>query len=77
MGGMFSLVKVRKGQQPGDFKDPGWFKQPPGTQAFEWTGALLEPARFQAEGGQAMPAQNMPAKDIEVQVRKPRTHSGH
>jgi hypothetical protein len=49
MGGMFNTVKVRKNQKPGDYKDPGWYKQPPGTQAFEWTGALPEPARFQSE----------------------------
>ena len=71
MGGMFSMLKVRKDQPQGDYTDPGWFKHPAGTVAFEWTGALAEPARFKAEGASAMPAQNMPAKDIEVQVRKP------
>jgi hypothetical protein len=39
--------------------------------AFEWNGALPNPARFAAEGGGSMPATNMPAKDIEVRVRKP------
>jgi manganese oxidase len=77
MGGMFSMLKVRRDQKPGDYSDLGWFKQPAGTQAFEWTGSLVEPARFAAEGGPAMPAQNMPAKDIEVQVKKPKSHSGH
>ena len=28
MGGMFSMVKVRKDQKPGDYKDPGWFTHP-------------------------------------------------
>ena len=32
MGGMFSMVKVRKDQKPGDYKDPGWYKQPAGSQ---------------------------------------------
>ena len=77
MGGMFSLLKVRKDQKPGDYKDPGWYRLPPGTAAYEWTGTLPEPARVQAEGGQAMPALNMPAKEIEVQVRKPLGHAGH
>ena len=77
MGGMFSVLKVRRDQRPGDYKDPGWFRQPSGTRAFEWTGALPDPARFAAGGGKATPAQNMPAKDIEVQVRKPQGHSGH
>ena len=75
MGGMFSMLKVRKDQKPGDYKDPGWYKHPPGTVAYEWngglTGALANPARFASEGGQSMKAQNMPAKEVEVQVRKP------
>ena len=70
MGGMFSVVKVRKDQKPGDYKDPGWFKHPPGTVAYEWTGALAEPARSQSGGGHLMPSENMPAKNIEVQARK-------
>ena len=77
MGGMFSVVKVRRDQPRGDYKDPGWYKHPAGEVAFEWTGALAEPARFKAAGNAAMPAKNMPAKEVEVQVRKPNSHSGH
>ena len=71
MGGMFSMLKVRRDQQPGDYRDPGWFKQPSGTQAYEWTGALAEPARFAAEGQGTMKPVARPAQDIEVTVRKP------
>ncbi|MGH8856799.1 MAG: copper oxidase, partial [Polaromonas sp.] len=71
MGGMFSMVKVRKDQKPGDYKDPGWYQHPTGTVAYEWTGAMPNPARFAAEGGQSMKVQNMPLKEVEVQVRKP------
>ncbi|MBI3524763.1 MAG: copper oxidase [Betaproteobacteria bacterium] len=71
MGGMFSVLKVRKHQKPGDYKDPGWYKQPEGTVAFEFTGDLSEPARFKAEGGQSMPLLKQPAKEVEVQIRKP------
>ncbi len=39
MGGMFSVVKVRDDLKAGDYKDPGWYRHPPGTQAYEWTGA--------------------------------------
>jgi hypothetical protein len=39
MGGMFSVLKVRKDQKPGDYKDPGWYAHPPGTVAYEWTGS--------------------------------------
>jgi hypothetical protein len=40
MGGMFSVVKVRQGISAGDYKDPGWYENPPGTQAYEWTGEI-------------------------------------
>lgn len=38
MGGMFSVVKVRDGISAGDYSDPGWYQNPHGTQAREWTG---------------------------------------
>jgi hypothetical protein len=44
MGGMFSVVKVREGIAAGDYTDPGWYENPPGTQAWEWTGALPDHA---------------------------------
>ncbi|WP_308365923.1 MULTISPECIES: copper oxidase [unclassified Microbulbifer] len=34
MGGMFTLVKVRDDLEPGDYRDPGWYKAPPGTVAW-------------------------------------------
>ena len=80
MGGMFSMLKVRKNQAPGDYSDPGWFKHPPGTVAYEFQGDLAEPARSHSGGKPSMTGLNMPAKDIEVQVRKPKastSHSGH
>jgi hypothetical protein len=40
MGGMFSVVKVREGISADDYSDPGWYENPPGTQAWEWTGEL-------------------------------------
>ena len=46
MGGMFSVVKVREGLASGDYKDPGWYKHPPGTATYEYTGpnnALANP----------------------------------
>ena len=69
MGGMFTTVKVRREQKPGDYSDPGWFRHPPGTVAQEFTGQLPEPTR-----AKAAPA----AADVEVRVRKPASgHSGH
>jgi FtsP/CotA-like multicopper oxidase with cupredoxin domain len=48
MGGMFTVVKVREGLAPNDYKDPGWYKHPEGTVAYEFTGpstALGSPPR--------------------------------
>ena len=84
MGGMFTTVKVRRDQKPGDYKDPGNYKQPPGTQAFEWTGALPEPARFKAEqmaGSAPVPGLNNPPVDTPPpaipSVRKPMGNMKH
>ena len=78
MGGMFSVVKVRKEQKPGDYADPGWYRHPPGEVAYEWTGALPDPARLKAEGRGSMPPLAKPASDTEVMVRKPSGgHAGH
>jgi manganese oxidase len=74
MGGMFSVLKVRRDQPRGDYSDPGWFEHPPGTVAYEWTGALPDPARFKAEANAAqgsMPPAANPARQVEVKVRKP------
>jgi hypothetical protein len=71
MGGMFTTVKVRRGLARDDFRDPGWFRQPPGTQAYEWTGAPLAATRAPApaaSGDSAAPVLN---------VRKGSTHHGH
>lgn len=77
MGGMFSVIKVRRDQKPGNYKDPGWFKHPAGTVAQEYTGALAEPARKNSQGGQSMPRISQPSTPTEVQVRKPNGHEGH
>jgi hypothetical protein len=72
MGGMFTMVKVRRGLGAGDYRDPGWYPHPKGTQAYEWSGALPEPKRpAPPQAGAA------PGPEIEVQVRKPTGHGGH
>ena len=38
MGGMFTVVKIREGLARNDYKDPGWYKAPKGTVAYEWRG---------------------------------------
>ncbi len=38
MGGMFTTLKVRKGLAKDNYKDPGAYKHPKGSVAYEWTG---------------------------------------
>ena len=45
MGGMFTVVKVRPGLATTDYSDPGWYKHPEGTVAYEWAGDPLPEAR--------------------------------
>lgn len=68
MGGMFTLLKVRRDQKRGDYADPGWYRHPQGTVAREWTGELPAPARTSAPA----PAKKSPP----MQVRKPGAHHG-
>jgi len=74
MGGMFSVVKVREGLARNDYKDPGWYKHPPGTVSYEWKGESLAPA----PQAKSQPAKRAAQADREFQVRKPSGgHSGH
>ena len=67
MGGMFSVVKVRDDLRPGDYRDPGPYKHPAGTVAYEYTGQLQEATRaaFIAPG------------KTNLSVRRPAGHAGH
>ena len=76
MGGMFSMLKVRRDQKPGDYRDPGWYKQPAGSQAYEWMGPVAEAPRATTHGGMSMPANGKPVNQ-ELTVRKPGKHAGH
>jgi hypothetical protein len=72
MGGMFSVLKVRADQKPGDYSDPGPYRQPPGTQAREWTGNTtpgLNPGAALRASGPAAPAN--------ASAHKPSGHGHH
>ena len=69
MGGMFTLLKVRRDQKPGDYRDPGWFKHPAGTVAYEFTGEPPAPSR--------PPQAGTDKSKVELRVRKPGAHDGH
>jgi hypothetical protein len=68
MGGMFSVVKVREGLAKGDYKDPGWFKHPEGTVAFEAKGQKLGEAPRAAPPDSGVQSAEWRVKD----PRKPR-----
>ena len=70
MGGMFSVLKVRQEQKPGDYTDPGWFQHPAGTVAREYTGPVADPVRPAAPS-------TTDANTHPLQVRKPGAHSAH
>jgi FtsP/CotA-like multicopper oxidase with cupredoxin domain len=55
MGGMFTTVKIRKGLARNDYKDPGWYRQPPGSGAYEWTGAPQSITRAPAQAAASSP----------------------
>jgi FtsP/CotA-like multicopper oxidase with cupredoxin domain len=42
MGGMFTTFKVRSQLGANDYRDPGWYRHPKGTVAYEWQGAPLD-----------------------------------
>ena len=71
MGGMFSVLKVRKEQAPGDYKDPGWYQHPKGTSAYEYQGTVDAPLRQQAE------TDPMEKNKIELKAIKPHHHQDH
>jgi hypothetical protein len=75
MGGMFSVVKVREGLAKNDYKDPGWYKHPAGTESYEWTGAA--PIAESADS-KSKRAGKSSAPEHEVRVRKPSgSHGKH
>jgi hypothetical protein len=63
MGGMFSVVKVRDDLAKGDYKDPGWFKHPEGTVAYELKGAKLGEAPRAISPDSGVKAAEWRAKD--------------
>ena len=74
MGGMFTTLKVRKGLARNDYKDPGWYKHPAGTLAYEWSGeqaAMPEVTTAPDARTSAKPGETV------LKVRKGSGHGGH
>jgi len=70
MGGMFTVMKVRDDQPPGDYRDPGWYRGPEAKRARRVDGntKLAEPVRRNPYGTRE-PAAAPPST--------PEDHSGH
>lgn len=56
MGGMFTVMKIREDLARDDYRDPGPYRFPKGTVAYEVTAPATEPARQQPD---AVPMKNM------------------
>jgi manganese oxidase len=70
MGGMFTVLKVREGLAPGDYKDPGWYRHPQGTVAYEVDAPAAAPMhQHSGSGTPARPAVNV--------IKPHRNHRSH
>ena len=69
MGGMFTLLKVRADQGRDDYTDPGAYRYPAGTVAYEYQGPT--PASVRAPEPATAPGTERPS------VRKPTGHAHH
>src|SRR6202022_1553693 len=57
MGGMFTVVKIREGPARDDYKDPGPYKNPQGTVAYEVEVPAAEPARQDGQKDSGKPSE--------------------
>jgi hypothetical protein len=69
MGGMFTLMKIREGLAANDYRDPGAYKHPPGTIAYEIETPSASPPRQNGPATSTPPAAKV--------VRPGNTHKGH
>ncbi len=80
MGGMFTMFKVRDEQKPGDYSDPDWYQNPPGTQAKLFQGALPKANRQKTKRQPTAHHKTQGTDqntDTTLEVRKPSGHAHH
>jgi len=78
MGGMFTTLKVRKDIQKNSYADPGHYRQPKGSSAYEFEGTDALPDEISTSNLKAhATTSSQPA--VEFRVRKPNIalHGGH
>ena len=68
MGGMFTVVKVREGIAANDYRDPGWYRHPEGTVAYELKDKVAEAPRREDKGRGTEP---------QMKAVKPKGGHGH
>jgi len=66
MGGMFSVVKVRDGIAADDYGDPGPYRHPEGTVAYEFAGDAGEAPRRSGNPPVEKTANPIPAAEFKV-----------
>jgi hypothetical protein len=72
MGGMFSVVKVRDGLARDDYKDPGPYRNPEGTVAYEVASVAAAPVTRRPEKPSRVPAAEL--KVIKPGTKRPARH---
>jgi manganese oxidase len=77
MGGMFTVGKVRPGLAHDDYKDPGWYKHPEGTVAYEWTGDPLPEAKRAPEAAKGKRGRSAEFRAVDPRKRPTRAAGGH
>ena len=71
MGGMFTVMKVREDVARGDYKDPGWYKHPPGTVAYK-----IDTPNAAVERKTDLSPSKKPAVEVNVVKPSAKSHAG-
>jgi manganese oxidase len=81
MGGMFTVMKTREDLAPDDYRDPGWYKHPPGTVAYEvntaQAGKPVQAPKSGASPGMEMPGMEMPGMKMPMDMPGMKSHQDH
>jgi hypothetical protein len=68
MGGMFTVMKIREGLGRDDYRDPGPYKHPAGTVAYEIQTPAVEPPRQQPPATNDKGAKPMNTKGMKMKM---------
>ena len=74
---MFTVVKVRPGLATADYGDPGWYKHPEGTVAYEWAGDPPSEARRAPDTLKSKPGKAAELRAVDPRKRSRAANGGH